>query len=202
MSGPLVWTLVALGLAVVALRRRSLAVGLVTVQALVLAVLAVREAEATGDLLAALALAARAVALGVFYWALTSRTRDPRPVPAGLAPLRRCALAVGTALMLGWLVPPVGLASRPTELAVLALVAFGLVLTATSRATVFQVLGIVLVENALAMAALALPGSSWLIEVGVALDLTLLAVVAGVFHDRIFTEFGSGDTAVLRSLRD
>jgi len=36
----------------------------------------------------------------------------------------------------------------------------------------------------------------------VALDLTLIALVAAVFHERIFAEFGSGDTAVLESLRD
>src|SRR6267154_2709889 len=41
-SGALIWLLVALGLAVVVVRRRSVAVGLVTAQALVLAVDAVR----------------------------------------------------------------------------------------------------------------------------------------------------------------
>ena len=39
-------------------------------------------------------------------------------------------------------------------------------------------------------------------ERGIALDLTLIALVAVVFHERIFAEFGSGDTAVLESLRD
>ena len=67
----------------------------------------------------------------------------------------------------------------------------------------FQVLGIVLVENGLALAALELPGGASLaIELGVALDLMLIALVAGVFHERIFAEFGAGDTAALRSLRD
>ena len=86
----------------------------------------------------------------------------------------------------------------------LALVAFGLVCAATRQATLFQVLGIVLVENGLALAALELPGasSSLAIELGVALDLTLIALVAAVFHERIFAEFGAGDTAALRSLRD
>ena len=63
--------------------------------------------------------------------------------------------------------------------------------------------GIVLVENGLALAALELPGGSSLaIELGVALDLTLIALVAAVFHERIFAEFGAGDSAALRSLRD
>jgi hypothetical protein len=30
----------------------------------------------------------------------------------------------------------------------------------------------------------------------------LVALVAGVFHERIFAEFGAGDTAALRTLRD
>ena len=52
-----------------------------------------------------------------------------------------------------------------------------------------------LVENGLALAALELPGgSSTVIELGVALDLTLVALVAAVFHERIFAEFGAGDT--------
>ena len=61
-------------------------------------------------------------------------------------------------------------------------------------------LGIVLVENGLALAALALPGGASLaIEIGVAFDLMLVALVAGVFHERIFAEFGAGDSAALRS---
>ena len=63
-------------------------------------------------------------------------------------------------------------------------------------------LGIVLVENGLAVAALALPGSSSLaIEIGITVDLLLIAVVAGVFHERIFAEFGAGDSTALGSLR-
>jgi hydrogenase-4 component E len=89
------------------------------------------------------------------------------------------------------------------ERAVLALVAFGIATAAMRRATLFQVMGVVLVENALALAALELPGvSSLAIELGVALDLTLIVLVAAIFHERIFVEFGSGDTAALRTLRD
>ena len=84
----------------------------------------------------------------------------------------------------------------------LALVAFGLVVAATRRATLFQILGVVLIENGLVLAALQLPQTSMLIEVGVAFDLTLIALVGGVFHHRIFAEFGAGDTDALRSLRD
>lgn len=197
MSGALAWLLVALGLGVVVARRRSLAVALVTVQALVLAVRAHDEAGA------AAALAVRAVVLGLLFLLVVSRTREPRPVRAGVAPLMRGGLAVTLALALAWLVPTIGLASRNAERGVLALVAFGLVAVATRTATLFQVLGIVLVENGLALAALELHnGSSAAIELGVACDLTLVATVAVVFHERIFAEFGAGDARALRSLRD
>ena len=107
------------------------------------------------------------------------------------------------ALTLIWLVPPFGLETHEAEQAALSLVAVGLVTAAMRRATLFQVLGIVLVENGLALAALSLPGEpSLAIEIGVAVDLLLIALVAGVFHERIFAEFGAGDTAALRSLRD
>ena len=104
--------------------------------------------------------------------------------------------------MLTSLVSTIGLSSRNAERPVLALVAFGLATAATSRATLFQVIGIVLIENGIAIAALTLPGASSLIEIGIALDLTLIVFVAAFFHERIFAEFGAGDTAALRSLRD
>src|SRR5207244_2717504 len=110
-----------------------------------------------------------------------------------IAPLVRAGLAVAFALALTWLIPTIGLGSRDAERAVLALVAFGIITVATRRATLFQIIGIVLVENALALSALELPGGASLaIELGVALDLVLVAVVAGVFHERIFVEFGAG----------
>ena len=67
-----------------------------------------------------------------------------------------------------------------------------------------QVLGIVLVENGLALAALELPGGRGrCCDRGRRrVDLMLISVVAVVFHQRIFGLFGAGDTAALRSLRD
>ena len=196
--------LISAGLGVVVLRRRSVAVGLVTAQALLLTGVALAEAESANEIAAAAALAIRAGALAALLLLLVRRTREPRPVRAGVAPLMRAGLAVSFALALTWLIPVIGLDSRDVERTVLALVAFGIVTAATRRATLFQVLAIVLVENGLALAALQLPGAaaSFAIELGVALDLMLIAVVAAVFHERIYAEFGAGDTAALRSLRD
>jgi len=145
----------------------------------------------------------RALALAALFLVVVARTREPRPFRSNARPLVRGSLAVGLALALTWLIPDVGLTSRVAERGVLALIAFGVVTVATRRATLLQVIGIVLVENGLALAALGLPGeSSLVIELGVALDLMLIAVVAAIFHERIFAEFGAGDTDLLRSLRD
>jgi len=203
MSGSAYWLLVALGIGVVIVRRRSVAVGLVTLQALILAAVAARDANGGGDLAAAIALGVRAVAFAVLLGVLIARTREPQRVRAGSPPLLRAVAALGLALTLTWLVPEIGLTSRSAERAVLALIAFGIITAATRRATLFQVMGIVLVENGLALAALTLPGiSSPAIELGVTIDLTLVALVAAAFHERIFAEFGAGDTAALRTLRD
>lgn len=203
MSGTLAWAVVALGLGVVVVRRRSLAVGFVTAQALLLAGVALAEAASTEEAAAAFALAVRGVALAALFLVIVARTREPRPVRAGVTPFARAGLAIGLALALTWLVPTIGLESQQSERAMLALVAFGAVVVATRRATLHQLLGIVMVENGLVLGAIALPGGTSLaVELGVALDLTLIAIVAMVFHERIFAEFGSGDTAVLETLRD
>jgi hydrogenase-4 component E len=198
----LTWVLLGLGLAVLVVRRRSLAVGAVTVQSLVLAGLAFGDAVALNERIAASALVVRSVGLAAFFLLLITRSRELRPVRAGIAPLRRAALGVALALALVALVSVDGLGTPEAQRSVLGLVAFGLVVAWTRRATLFQILGVVLVENGLVLAALQLSQTSWLIEIGVAFDLTLIALVAGVFHDRIFVEFGAGDTEALTSLRD
>jgi hydrogenase-4 component E len=202
-TGPEAWLLVALGLGVVVARRRSVAVALVTTQALVLAVIALQRAGTGSDVIAAAALAARAVALGALFLYAVARSREPRPVRAHVPPALRAGIAVALILALTGLVPAPGLTSPAAGHVVLALVAAGLACALTRRATMFQVLGIVLVENGLALAALMSPHASPLvIELGVTLDLALIAVVAALFHLRIFAELGAGDSAALRGLRD
>lgn len=203
MTGFVAWLLVASGIAVVVVRRRSVVVGIVTAQALALACAALVDAESTDDVVASGALALRAVLLGVLFAGVVAQTRERVPVHARVPPLLRGGLAVLFALTLVWLVPEIGLESREAERAVLTLIAFGVATAGLRRATVLQVLGIVLVENGLALAALELPGGeSAAIEIGVAIDLVLISLVAVVFHHRIFGLYGAGDTAALRTLRD
>jgi hydrogenase-4 component E len=202
MSVELSWTLAGLGLAVLVIRRRSVAVGLVAAQSLILTGLAVANARQAAELGAAAVLLARSVGLAAFLLLLITRTRERQLVRATTSPLWRAALGLTLALLLVTLAPAAGLGPPATRDCVLALIAFGLAVAWTRRATLFQILGVVLVENGLVLAALQLPGTSWLIEVGAAFDLTLIGLVAGVFHERIFAEFGAGDSRALRSLRD
>jgi hydrogenase-4 membrane subunit HyfE len=174
------WVLVVLGFGVVVVRHRSLAVGLVTVQALVIAGIALDKAATTNDIVAAVALGCRAVALAALFLWLVARTRESQPIRAGADPFARAAAGLALALAVTWLVP-----------------------AALRRATLFQVLGVVLAENGLALAALELPRAPALvIELGVTLDLTLIALVAAAFHTWIFAEFGTADASLLRGLRD
>ena len=187
----------------IVVRRRSFAVGLVTAQALLLAVIALGDATGGGDVGAAARSRVRGVALAVLFLFVVSRTREPRPVRSGIAPFVRAGIAVSFALALTWLVPTIGLDSRTVERAVIALVAFGIAAVATPAGDALPgARDRARRERAGSRRAGAPGGSSLAIELGVALDLTLVALVAAVFHERIFAEFGAGDTAALRSLRD
>lgn len=203
MSSAVVWIVVALGLGVPTLRRRSVAIGLVTAQALLLAATAAVQANALAELAAAGALLCRALLLCGLLLFVVRRTREARPVRADAGPLLRGTMAIGLALLLALLVPSLGLGDRTAERGLLALVAFALVTVATRKATVFHIAALVQIDNALAVAALAASGGlPGLIELGVAADLIVVVLVAALLHARIYAEFGSGDTAHLGALRD
>jgi hydrogenase-4 component E len=203
MNSGLVWIVVALGLGVPTVRRRRVAVGLVTAQALLLAVTAAIEADRLGELIAAGALVCRALLLFGLLLFIVQRTREARPVRANAGPVMRGTLAIGLALLLALLVPSLGLGDRTAERALLALVAFAVVTIAMRKATVFHIAALVQIDNALAIAALAAAGGlPGLIELGVAADLVVVVLVAALLHARIYAEFGSGDTAHLGALRD
>jgi hydrogenase-4 membrane subunit HyfE len=203
MNSAILWVIVALGLGVPTLRRRTVAVALVTVQALLLAAAAAERAHHASELAAAGALLVRAVLLGALLIVLVRRTREARPVRADAGPLLRGSAAISLALLLALVVPSLGLGDRDAEHAVLALLAFGLVTVATRRTTVLHIVAIVQIDNALAIAALtAAGGIPALIELGVAGDLVVVVLVAALLHARIYAEFGSGASSNLGALRD
>lgn len=204
MSSLITTACLALGLGVVVARRRSVALMLVTAQSLLLASVALWRASEHLDLMpAAGGLLLRMVAIATILGIGIARTREARPVRAGIEPMARVVIALAALLAIPPLVPALGFGDQNAQRAAIALGVLGIVIALTRRATIVQILGIVVAENGAALAALSASNAvPEVIEVGVIFDLLLIAVVASAFHTRIFGHFGSGDTARLRGLRD
>ncbi len=201
----LVSLILALGLAVVVVRRRSVAILLVAAQSLALSVGAFTlTAGRSGEfMVASLVLATKAVVLPLLLFALMRRTPEPRLLAAARGPLARLAIAGAVALTVVIALPPLGLASPHTEHVAVALVLVGITIVATRRSALHQLIGLVVAENGLALLAVSVPGGlSYVIELGALFDLVLVVTVAAAFVQRIHTQLGSGDTELLRGLRD
>jgi hydrogenase-4 membrane subunit HyfE len=204
-SGPLVSTILALGLGVIVVRRRSVAIGLVAAQSLALGLgaLGLAGGRSSAFLVASFVLLAKAVVLPALLFALVRRTRESRPVAAAAGPLLRLAGAGAVALSAAVLVPPVGLGDAHVERVAVALVLVGIAIVVARRPAFFQLLGLIVAENGLSLLAVSVPGGlSYVIELGALFDLALVVVVAAAFAQRIHAEFGTGDTELLRGLRD
>jgi hydrogenase-4 component E len=205
MNEGLQWVLVAMGLLVVLVRRRSVAILLVALQAVLLGVgaLALAPHRPPAFLIAALILLARGAPLFYLLAMSVRRTREPRPLGLRARPLLNAGAAVAICLGTLALIPPLGLETTTAEHASVSLVVIGIITIVTRRETIFQALGLLIVENGVALAAVGVPGGLPLVvELGIAIDLTVVIAVAVILHERIFEEFGTGDSHVLRSLRD
>jgi hydrogenase-4 membrane subunit HyfE len=203
-SSPIIIGCLVLGLGVVVVRRRSLALMLVTAQSLLLAGVALWRVDGHLDRLpAAGGLLLRLIAVATILGIGIARTRETQPVRAGIEPMTRALIALVALLAIPPLVPPLGFGDQNAQHAAIALVVLGIVIALTRRATIVQIIGIVVAENGATLAALSASNAvPAVIELGVIFDLLLIAVVASAFHTRIFGQFGSGDTAHLAELRD
>ena len=193
--------ILALGLGVVLVRRRSFAIALVSAQSLALGLLAL---DHDGELLVAgLVLVVKALALPALLVAVLRRTREPRLVAAAAGPLVRLAGTAAAAALAVVLLPPLGTGDAHAERTAVALVVIGLSIVVARRPALFQLLGLIVAENGLSLLALSGPGGlSYVIELGALFDLALVVVVASFFTRRIHGELGTGDTELLRGLRD
>jgi hydrogenase-4 membrane subunit HyfE len=204
-SGWLVTAILALGLAVVVVRRRSIAIGLVAAQSLALGfgALGLASERSNAFLVASFVLLVKAVVLPVLLGRVMLRTREPRLVGAAAGPLMRLALAGAAALLAATLVPRLGLSSAHTERTAVALLLVGIAIVVARRPVLFQLLGLIVAENGLSLLAISVPGGlSYVIELGALFDLVLVVTVAAAFTRRIHAELGTGDTELLRGLRD
>lgn len=204
MSDAVIWSLVISALAVVAVRRRSVAIALVAAQSVVLGASAITDAagESTALAVAGAALLAKAVVLPMLLLSVVTRTRETRWI-AERHPLARLTTALAVTLALVALVPRFGLESAAAEHAAVGLLALGITTAVVRGAAIFAALGFLVAENGLYLAALAAPGGvPAFIELGLVFDLVVIVSVAGAFSAKIHEELGTGDTTLLGGLRD
>lgn len=186
-------------------RRRSLATLLVSAQAMVLgiAALSLARGRPADFLVAAIILLVRAVALPALLTFTRRRTPEPYLVTPATTVLVRLVLAATVVLIAATSIPPLGLADRPAEHAAVALLSLGIAIVIMRRPALLQVLGILVAENGIYLLAISVPGGlPFVIELGVLFDLVLVVTVAAAFTHKIHGEVGSGDTDLLRALRD
>jgi hydrogenase-4 component E len=204
-SPALVSAILVLGVGVIGVRRRSVAIALVAAQSLALGLGSLQLVAGRGSdyLVASLVLVAKAVVLPALLLAVLRRTREPRLVAAAKGPLLRLAGAGAVALTAVALLPPLGLGDAQAERTAVALVLVGIAIVAARRPALFQLLGVIVAENGLSLLAISVPGGlPYVIELGALFDLALVVAVAAAFTHRIHLEFGTGDTERLRGLRD
>lgn len=194
--------------------RRSLhaQVALLATQGVALAVLVLvlglHEADAELLAVAALVLVLKAVVLPLILVRTVARlgvgVREATPVINTTASL----IALSMLTMLAYLVsrPLLTLGDGPTTTAVpvgIALVLYGMLLLATRRHAVSQLLGFLVLDNGIATVAFLIAGGVPLVvELGVSLDVLLVVLILQVLTSRIRTEFGEADLDDLSELRD
>jgi hydrogenase-4 component E len=204
-SAPLVTAILLCGLGVIVVRRRSAAIALVAAQSLALGVgaLALASGRSSDFLVASVVLLAKGVALPVLLLVVMRRTREPRLVAPAAPALARLAGAGAVAFAAVVLVPPLGLGEAHTEHTAVALVLVGIAIVVARRPTLLQLVGLIVAENGLSLLAVSVPGGlSYVVELGALFDLALVVTVAVAFTQRIHLELGTGDTELLRGLRD
>jgi hydrogenase-4 component E len=205
MNDAVVWALVISALAVVTVRRRSVAIALVAAQSIVLGAAAIAEAagESTALAVAGAALVAKAVVLPLLLMSVVTRTREARSLTSERHPLARLTVTLAAALALVALLPRFGLETAAAEHAAVGLVALGIATAVVRGAAIFQALGFLVAENGIYLAALAVPGGvPAFIELGLVFDLVVIVSVAGAFSAKIHEELGTSDTTLLEALRD
>ena len=205
MSDALVVLILLLGAGVIVVRRRTVAIALIAAQSLALGAGALELAVERSDefLIACVVLLVKGIALPVLLLVVIRRTREPRLLAPAAPALTRLGGAGAVALAAAVLVPPLGLGDPQTERTAVGLVLIGIAIVVARRPAFLQLMGVIVAENGLALLAVSVPGGlSYVIELGALLDLVLVVVVAAAFTQRIHDELGTGDTELLRGLRD
>jgi hydrogenase-4 component E len=205
MTGAVTWGLVVSSLAVIVVRRRSLAIALVAAQSLGLGLYAVTQESHTSTALAVTGtvLIAKALVLPALLLFTVRRARKERLIATELPALGRLAIVVAAALAIEQLIPRFGLTGAGVEHAAVGVLALGILTAIVRRAVLFQALGFLIAENGIYLAGLSLSGGlPVFIELGLVFDLVVIVSVAAAFAAKIHEQLGSGDSSLLEALRD
>jgi hydrogenase-4 component E len=192
-------------------REVSALITLLTVQGLALTGIAAvlagqhRSAEAVG-----VALGVGVLKAGIIPWMLrrvharVSDARETRPLVNVSASL--LAAAGLTLLAYAAARPLVTLANSPSAHATpvgIAVVLIGFFLAATRQRAISQIIGVLLIDNGIAVVAfLATGGVPLIVEAGVSADLVLAVLVLQILTSRLYDTFGPTDLDELRELHD
>ncbi len=132
--------MLVLSLAVIVVRRRTVAIVLLAAQSTALGLVALGLADGkSGDLLvAAFLLATKAVLLPLLLYLLIRRTPEARPVSVAVSPVARLVLAGAVSVCAVIFVPPLGIGNPHTEHTSVALVLVGITIVVTRRPILFS----------------------------------------------------------------
>jgi hydrogenase-4 component E len=205
MTGAVTWGLVISSLAVVMVRRRSLAIALVAAQSLGLGVYALTQGSRTSTALAVTGtvLIAKALVLPALLILTVRRARKAQLITTEPPALARLAVSIAAALAVEQLIPHFGLTGTGVEHAAVGVLTLGILIAVVRRAVLFQALGFLVAENGIYLAGLSLPGGlPVFIELGLVFDLVVIVSVAAAFAAKIHEQLGSGDSSLLETLRD
>lgn len=205
MSALFVIAVCAICFAIVVARRRTVAVYLVALQSVMLGVYALVHGfgESGALLVGGVLLAGKGVLLPLGLAWVIRRAQEPRMIPGELPPLVRLIGVAVITFAAVEIVPSLGLDSRAADQGAVVLILLGIAIAVSRRSAVFQAIGFLVAENGVYLAALSVPeGLPAVVEIGVLFDLVIIISVAAMFTTRIHAEFGTGDTSLLKDLRD
>jgi hydrogenase-4 component E len=202
--------IVVLGVWLAAIRSLDLGIWVLAAQSLLLglAAIAIGLSRGSGELVIGglLTIGIRAVALPFVIRRLlgTTTLRHERQPYLGRRSSTLAAIVivfVATVAVGGVAGLPVVASARALPAAV-ASVLIGLLLIATRRKSLSMVIGLLVFENGITLAALALTaGMPLVVELGASFDLLVVLVVVQIHARRMLTTLGSLSTDRLRSLR-
>lgn len=204
----LLYTLLATTVMLVVVHDLKLFVKLVAFQALVLAVhsalLAWQDADPALWWAAGLTLFVKALAIPVFLHYVIRRIRVVRVIDSLVS--SKMALLIALTLMIvahyATAALPGGGPAAEALPAALTMVLIGVFLMVSRRVALTQVLGLLVMENGLFLAALASSGGlPLLVDAGIFFDVLVSVIICGLLIYRISATFASIDTHHLRRLR-